>query len=103
MPVVREPVQLATALLEWEPSRPLCACDERGSAPPLSEVVAKAAQKGDGQHADLGLLVGPEGGFAQDEFQSLAALPFVELVSLSSNTLRAETAALAALAVIGCR
>jgi len=44
------------------------------------------------------VLVGPEGGFARSELDALRKLPFVTAVSLGPRALRAETAALAALA-----
>jgi 16S rRNA (uracil1498-N3)-methyltransferase len=49
------------------------------------------------------VLIGPEGGFAREEFETLSNCDFVRSVSLGPNTLRAETAALAALAVLSCR
>ena len=48
----------------------------------------------------FGLLVGPEGGFSDDERQMLRALPFVTAIPLGPRILRADTAAVAALAVI---
>ena len=46
------------------------------------------------------LLVGPEGGFARDELDLLQELPFVTAVGLGPRLLRADTAALAALALL---
>lgn len=48
----------------------------------------------------VGLLVGPEGGFSDEERAKLRALPFVVPVSLGPRILRADTAAVAAMAVI---
>ena len=48
----------------------------------------------------LGLIIGPEGGFSDDERAKLNALPFVVPISLGPRILRADTAAVAALAVI---
>ena len=48
----------------------------------------------------LGLLIGPEGGFSDDERRQLRALPFVTAIPLGPRILRADTAAVAALAVI---
>ena len=48
----------------------------------------------------VGLLVGPEGGFSDEERARLRALPYVVPISLGPRILRADTAAVAALAVI---
>ena len=45
------------------------------------------------------MLIGPEGGFAETELDALQKLPFVCAVGLGPRILRADTAALAALAV----
>lgn len=47
-----------------------------------------------------GVLIGPEGGFSDAERTKLRALPFVVPISLGPRILRADTAAVAALAVI---
>ena len=46
--------------------------------------------------------MGPEGGFSADEFAMLDAHAAVRFASLGRNILRAETAAMAALAVVAC-
>ncbi len=48
----------------------------------------------------LALLIGPEGGFTQEERRMLRAFPFVTPVSLGPRILRAETAVIAALTII---
>jgi 16S rRNA (uracil1498-N3)-methyltransferase len=48
----------------------------------------------------VGLLIGPEGGFADAEREKLHAAPYVAPISLGPRILRADTAAVAALAVI---
>ncbi|MCS6762266.1 MAG: RsmE family RNA methyltransferase [Candidatus Devosia symbiotica] len=48
----------------------------------------------------LGLLIGPEGGFSDEERDRLCALPFVMPISMGPRILRADTAAVAALAII---
>jgi 16S rRNA (uracil1498-N3)-methyltransferase len=48
----------------------------------------------------VGLLIGPEGGFSDAEREKLRALPFVVPISLGPRILRADTAAVAGLAVI---
>ncbi|HEX9238510.1 MAG TPA: RsmE family RNA methyltransferase, partial [Xanthobacteraceae bacterium] len=51
-------------------------------------------------HAPLAVLVGPEGGFAADERTALLKLPNVVRLALGPRILRADTAAVAALALV---
>jgi 16S rRNA (uracil1498-N3)-methyltransferase len=99
VPQLEHPESLGTVLAHWDPSRPLYVCDERANCPTLS---ARLAMEKDGLQSP-GVLIGPEGGFAREEFETLSNCDFVRSVSLGPNTLRAETAALAALAVLSCR
>jgi 16S rRNA (uracil1498-N3)-methyltransferase len=89
------PLQPLDALLgAWDGARRIMLCDESGNAPPVAEALA-------GQSADAwAVLVGPEGGFAETELDALRKLPFVSSVSLGPRILRADTAALAGLAVL---
>ena len=50
--------------------------------------------------APLAVLIGPEGGFADEERALLRAAPFVTAISLGPRILRADTAAVAALALV---
>ena len=90
VPEIREAVTLEKALASWPKERRLYFCDEGGEAQPL----AKAAQAG-----PAAILTGPEGGFDPAERKMLRALPFVTPVTLGPRILRADTAALAALAI----
>ena len=92
IPEVREAVQLDKALAAWPSDRTLFVCAEAGAARPIAEAVA--ARKG----VPAGFLIGPEGGFASVELDALRKLPFVVAVGLGPRLLRAETAAIAALA-----
>ncbi len=94
VPAVRQPVKLDRLLGEWEPDRRLVFCDEDASTNnPLPALRAIEERK-------LGLLVGPEGGFSEEERRTLRALAFVTAIPLGPRILRADTAAVAALAVI---
>lgn len=92
VPEVAEAVTLEKLLASWPQERCLFVCAERSDAPALI-----AAAEGNGPCA---LLVGPEGGFAPEELERLKSLPQVVPVSLGSRILRAETAAIAALAIL---
>ncbi len=69
----------------WEESTPLFAAIERGDAPLLSSIDIKN---------DTAILIGPEGGFTQQETEMLQNFKAIQAVSLGDNILRAETAAL---------
>jgi len=92
VPALREPVAFARFLDLWPRERTLYACAEAGAARPIAEAVSAGAG------APAGFLVGPEGGFDPVELDALRKLPFVVPVGLGPRLLRAETAALAALA-----
>ncbi len=97
VPDVLEPIDLDQLLQDWprqHGDRALVFADERaGPGSPLETLGALAARP-------LGLLVGPEGGFSGEERDRLVALDFVFPVSLGPRILRADTAAVAALALI---
>jgi 16S rRNA (uracil1498-N3)-methyltransferase len=86
----------------WPNDRRLLVCAEAGLATPIAE--ALESLKGKALTADVSkantyaVLCGPEGGFQQDELDRLRKLDFVTAVGLGPRILRAETAALAALA-----
>lgn len=89
-------VELKAVLQGWPSDRKLIFCQERGGAPPIAQKLA-GIKKG----TPLAVLVGPEGGFSDEETQFIRSQPFVESVSLGPRILRAETALIAALACIG--
>ena len=94
VPEVREPVKLEEALERWPAERRLVFCDESGGGGPIADVLAKEDLRR--PHA---ILTGPEGGFARGELDALRKLPFSTAVGLGPRVLRADTAALTALAV----
>jgi 16S rRNA (uracil1498-N3)-methyltransferase len=99
VPRIEEPRALDDVLAAWDASRRIMLCDESGTAPPVA-----AALAGPGRNAlgavSWAVLIGPEGGFAETELDALRKLPFVSAVSLGPRILRADTAALAGLAVL---
>ncbi len=102
LPDLHEPQKLDALLADWPPSRRILLCDEsaaagRGGAPAFLDAVADLSP-GPPSGGSWALLVGPEGGFAPRELDALRKLPFVTAVGLGPRVLRAETAAIAALA-----
>lgn len=93
VPEVAEPRPLAAVLDGWDEGRQLMFCDESLAAAPAATVLAAAPQ------GPWAVLVGPEGGFAPEEQARLRALPFAHPVALGPRILRADTAAVAALAL----
>jgi 16S rRNA (uracil1498-N3)-methyltransferase len=94
IPEVREPVRLGTLLEGWDVGRRIIYCDEGAETNnPLAALGAITETR----HA---LLVGPEGGFSAEEQRLLRSLSFVTPIPLGPRILRADTAAVAALAVI---
>ena len=96
VPDLRTPQTLAALLGAWPAQRRLLMCDEAGGGAPIGRVLAglDAAARA----APWAILIGPEGGFAAAELALLRGLSFVTPVGLGPRILRADTAALAALA-----
>ena len=94
-PEVAAPETLEKTLARWPPERLIVFCDEEApQASPLDALGEVSAENG------VGLLVGPEGGFDDDERAAILASPRVLRLSLGPRILRADTAAVAALALI---
>jgi 16S rRNA (uracil1498-N3)-methyltransferase len=86
---------LDKALLGWPAERLLVFCDEEADETSPLEGLAGASADG-----GVGLLIGPEGGFDDDERAAILKTPRVLRLSLGPRILRADTAAVAALALI---
>ncbi|MCY1074712.1 16S rRNA (uracil(1498)-N(3))-methyltransferase [Archangium lansingense] len=95
MPTVHPPRPLVDAARSLAPGTTLLVLDEEESAVPLSEAFRSCAPG-----SPVALVVGPEGGLAREEVSALRALG-ARPVTLGRRILRTETAALAALAVMG--
>jgi len=89
VPEVAAPATLAELLAGWPAGRMLVVADETGGAAALA-----------GASFPLAILAGPEGGFARAELDALARAVFVRRVGLGPRILRADTAAIAALAIL---
>ena len=95
IPELAEPAELRQLLAASDPARTMVFCDEDAEgADPLAALSAVPAR------SPLAVLVGPEGGFAEDERAALLKLPNVVRIALGPRILRADTAAVAALAIV---
>ncbi|AYC99755.1 16S rRNA (uracil(1498)-N(3))-methyltransferase [Neorhizobium sp. NCHU2750] len=94
IPDVCDPCKLTDLLERWPVERRIIFCDEGDEGQNPLPVLAKVTER------KLALLVGPEGGFSEEERALLRSLPFVTAIPLGPRILRADTAAVAALAVI---
>lgn len=105
VPPVREAMKLPALLAGWDHARTLIYADEAGDegGKPWGGEAGKAAPLGDVlsglSDGPAAILIGPEGGFSPAERKRLRELPFVRPVGLGPRILRAETAAVAALAL----
>jgi len=98
VPEIRDAVSLDRLLADWPATRRLILCAEAGAARPIAEALHALAGESQASSGRWAVMTGPEGGFAPAELDGLANLPFVTAVGLGPRILRADTAALAALA-----
>lgn len=97
VPEVAEPRKLSAVLSTWPESRLLVLCDEDSEV--KDPLAALAARSANGPCA-IAVLVGPEGGFDPAEREAMLAMPATLRLSLGPRILRADTAAVAALALV---
>jgi 16S rRNA (uracil1498-N3)-methyltransferase len=94
IPTVQEPIKFDALLNNWNSERALIFCDEDAATNnPLAKLEALRGKP-------LAVLVGPEGGFSEAERKTLRGLSYVTAIPLGPRILRADTAAVAALAVV---
>ena len=94
VPAVCAPQRLEAVLADWAPDRRLIFCDE--SAATSDPIAALNAL----EVGPLAVLVGPEGGFSEDERSRIRALGCCVPLSLGPRIMRADTAAVAVLALV---
>jgi 16S rRNA (uracil1498-N3)-methyltransferase len=95
LPEIAEPTSLLRVLATNERERYLVFCDEDAEVADPLTALAKVPPR-----SRLAVLIGPEGGFAEDERIALLKLPNVVRLALGPRILRADTAAVAALALV---
>lgn len=94
VPTIREPLALERLLQLWPADRGLIFCDE---VAPLADPIKALRGLSPGPVA---VLIGPEGGFATEERELLLSNASVTGISLGPRVMRADTAAVAALALV---
>ncbi len=94
LPTIREPEKLDRLLSDWDTERQIIYGDEAAQNHDLVEKLGHL------RNSRLALLIGPEGGFCEEERAQLRAMKCVVPISLGPRILRADTAAVAALAVL---
>jgi 16S rRNA (uracil1498-N3)-methyltransferase len=96
LPEIAAPLSLERMLAERKEGRLLVFCDEDAEVkdPVAALAAARAASPA------LAILIGPEGGFAEDERTALLRAPNVVRLALGPRILRADTAAVAALTLV---
>ena len=93
VPETREAIDLERLLTNWPSERRMLFCDETGEASSIASALRDASA------GPWAIITGPEGGFDPAERDALRTLSNVVPVTLGKRILRADTAALAALAV----
>ena len=99
VPELLEAERLDRVLDDWDPARRILFCDERRDAPPAVQALAAHRPPEGEEPGPWAVLIGPEGGFDEQESARLRGLAQVEAVSLGPRVLRADTAAAAALTI----
>jgi 16S rRNA (uracil1498-N3)-methyltransferase len=100
LPKVAAPISLECMLGERKPERLLIFCDEEAEVKDPLTALAAARPAAGSAAPSLAILIGPEGGFAEDERAALLRAPNMVRLALGPRILRADTAAVAALALV---
>jgi 16S rRNA (uracil1498-N3)-methyltransferase len=97
---VAEPKKFDSLARGWKADRLLVFCDEEAGVKDPVAALASARSGGLTGPLPVSVLIGPEGGFADNERAALLKLPNVVRLALGPRILRADTAAVAALSLI---
>lgn len=108
LPDIKEPVTFKTVAGVADAGRLLVFCDEEAEVKDPLAALAAARPTGQAllpaeaarQALPMAVLIGPEGGFAEEEREALLKRPNTVRLALGPRILRADTAAVAALALV---
>lgn len=95
IPQINPYSDLSKLLGDWDSDRILLYGDESGGGEPLTNIIHSMPKE-----SKLAVLIGPEGGFTPEEFAMLRAQKFSKGFGMGERIMRADTAAIAAIAYI---
>jgi 16S rRNA (uracil1498-N3)-methyltransferase len=95
VPIIQEPINLRELISGWDGNKPILFANEAENITSLNKLALNVDL-----HKDHSLLIGPEGGFSNEEKALLCSLPFVQSFHLGPFILRAETAAVCAISCV---
>ena len=90
---MEEPLPFARVVAGLSPERVVVFCDEEAEGDPLMALMGAPS-------GPMAVLIGPEGGFAEEERRAILVRERMVRLSLGPRVLRADTAAVAALALV---
>ncbi len=93
VPSINDTIKLKDILEAWDSERSLFFMNERRASLPIVDAFSKNSSK------SVAILIGPEGGFSDEEAKFIESFPFVKSVNMGSRILRAETAVVSALSI----
>lgn len=99
VPEIDAPLPLERVISGWDQGRRLVFCDEAAEERDAIAALRRPFEGATGPPA-VGVLVGPEGGFSDNERNLVRSQPFTIAISLGPRIMRADTAAVAALALV---
>lgn len=88
---IKEPMSINNLVNTWNQDIPIIMADESGKSPPITEKLREIKSK------SFAIMIGPEGGFTDNERSMLISKEFVIPVDMGKRIMRADTAAIAAL------
>ncbi len=95
VPEVREPLPLDDLLVNWPLQRFVLLCAEHGEAQPIAQALSSGLARA---RRSAAIFTGPEGGYTTEELEKIKALPESSAARLGPRILKADTAAIVALA-----
>lgn len=93
IPKIEKISKLKDILNNWDNNRTIFFMNERRGTQKITDAFYKNKNK------SVAILVGPEGGFSDEEAKFIESFPFVKSISMGPRILRAETAVVSALSI----